>query len=606
MPAINLDAVSSPYSTTMSGTEGFTFTRAAGLDVYSLTSGLTGPCYQNGPGVMIWFPQVAGQQFFGGATTTTYYVANGTLALFKGQTYSNVGIANYTIAANLATTGNGWFSAQNDGASAATVITVTGTLSGVTSVSPDSTGAGFRVYVKGTLNAIDLPSQLTLFTAGGNSATAVVTNNSAPATYPTLIQSALLDGFSGTHYLKSNGTQPISFGHGTHGSLRRTAESGAAASTFVLAGTNTGLNTMLYGTTVTVGSMAFKKQEAGRWVLAGNNSVWTSTAVEAGFLRGTHASAFGGNIVLTSNAVVELANNITVANTMTLNGDPSATGALTSVSGSNIASGTLTVGSGTSVGASSGATLTVSGSITGGGGGNYFATRGAGTVALTGTNKNFNVAGFFIANAVTEVQNISATGSIGTGSNDIILVDYTPGNGTTLRYTGTTNTATTRSLRFWRDGGAGVAVTYQLESSGTGAPSYTASGAIPFQQTDWTANPTLELTGTQAGATLANMATLGQGLADPNAGAKLGLTKSGTGTWRITAATNNTGPTTISGGTLVGVDTTDSGASPRFGSGNVSHNAGTLRTGAGGGQLGRMIYPGGLRLNGGALHIGTA
>lgn len=606
MPAINLDAVSSPYSTTMTGTEGFTCTRASNLEIYSLTSGLTGPCFHNGTALLIWYPQSAGQQFFGGPASTTYNVASSALTLFKGQTYFGVGINNYTVAANFA--GSGFLGAQNDGAAPDTVLTITGTLIGMTAVSQDSVGTGVRLFVGGTVNAIDMPAQFVFLTANGRPGTFAITNNSAPATYNTLIQSALNDSVAnGIHYLKSNGSQPISFGNPTHGSLRRTGGSGAGvASTFVLGGSNTGTNTMLYGTTVTVGSMAFKKQDAGRWVLAGNNSAWTSTAVEGGFLRGSHSSAFGGNIALTSNAVVELANNITVANTMTLNGDPSATGALTSFSGSNTASGTLTIGSSTSVGAASGATLTVSGSITGGGGGGSFATRGAGTVALTGATKNFNVAGFFIANAVTSVENISAAGSIGTGSNDIILVDYTTGGGTTLRYTGTANTATTRSLRIWRDGGAGVAVTYKLESSGTGAPSYNAGSAIPFQQTNWTANPTLELTGTQTGAALGDMATLGQALADPNAGAKLGLTKSGTGTWRITAATNNTGPTTISGGTLVGVDSAASGESPRFGSGNVRLNAGTLRTATGSGQRGRMAYPGGLRLNGGTLHIGMA
>lgn len=168
-----------------------------------------------------------------------------------------------------------------------------------------------------------------------------------------------------------------------------------------------GTSTELSG--VISGDGDLEKTGSGTFVLSGSNTYTGSTTVSAGTLEARNAAALGtigSGTTVSSGAALAVQGGITLAETLTLNGNGLAgTGSLVNVSGINTLSGGVTLGADSGIGTTAGS-LTLSGAVSGG-----FALSklGSGTLIMSATSN------------YTGVTNVSAgtllvTGSLGATS----------------------------------------------------------------------------------------------------------------------------------------------------------------------------------------------
>jgi autotransporter-associated beta strand protein len=159
---------------------------------------------------------------------------------------------------------------------------------------------------------------------------------------------------------------------------------------------------------------------------------------------------------------------------------------------------------------------------------------------------------------------------------------YAIANGTTaatLRYVGTANSSTTRSMDW--EGTTGRLI---LEGSGSGTVQFLSSATLK----SGSGASSLTLTGTNLGAN-----TLAQVIND--SGGVTSVTKSGTGTWVLSGTNTYSGVTTVSGGTLI--------VNGQVGAGGVNATNGTL--GGSGTILGPVTLGSNATLAPGTAAIGT-
>lgn len=154
------------------------------------------------------------------------------------------------------------------------------------------------------------------------------------------------------------------------------------------------------------------KEGDGTLHLTAANTYTGETNINAGVLRVSHANALGTanfNNSVADGAALQFAGNFTLDETgLTLNGSGiGGTGALRSISGTNAYNGQLALNAaGASVGADSGATLSLGGAINGG----TFTKVGDGTLVLTG-GQAVN-ASSFVVNGGTVVLNRTANANL--------------------------------------------------------------------------------------------------------------------------------------------------------------------------------------------------
>jgi len=273
------------------------------------------------------------------------------------------------------------------------------------------------------------------------------------------------------------------------------------------------------------------KAGAGRMVLSGSNLL-KDVAVSAGTLtlRNSNALGTGATPTVSSGATLELEGGISIDNAITLNGTGVGNqGALLNVSGDNTVSGAITQGSSSTIGSNSG-TLTISGTMNGGGGGKSFDFVGAGNTTVTGV--------------------ISNNGSVtmdGTGVLSLFGVNTYSG-GTTIN-SGTVAVNNNQSL-----GATGVAATInagtlEVTSSFTATRNFTLGSSSSTVQVDpgqtFTVLTTISGTGT---LNKTGSGTLVLGIPDTY----LGGTNIFQGTVQITTnnAVPSVGTVTVFGGTL--------------------------------------------------------
>jgi autotransporter-associated beta strand protein len=311
---------------------------------------------------------------------------------------------------------------------------------------------------------------------------------------------------------------------------------------------------------VIAGNEGFQKTSTGTLTLSGNNTLTGTVTVAAsgGVIVANHNNALGsGTVALAGQAAtLELANGITVANTMTVaafgNGKilRLQAGATSATYAGNIVN-SEEVGSNFDLGASTGGTLTISGIISSG-----ISTAGlekisAGTVTLTA------------ANTYTGGTTITAgTLSLGSG-------------GTTGRLTATTAIATVaagnltinRSDAFSQatDLGAGVLISGAGSFTQAGAGTTTLTAANTYTGTTTIKNGTLALDGAANRLAVAGAVVLG----DTGTAGKLVLGGTTTASQTVTALT-----TTGSGGSVVGGNAANSTLTLNIASSNTF--AGTL------------------------------
>ena len=180
---------------------------------------------------------------------------------------------------------------------------------------------------------------------------------------------------------------------------------------------------------------------AGKLILTGNNSGLTGGVfINNGIVQAGNTNALGtGATTVSDGATLELSGGISPTNAISVSGVGSAgAGAIHNVSGTNTASGTITLGSDTRIAADAGTTLNLTGNVTGSGTNLDLAGAGAlnlnqvttgaggvtidstGTVTFNGAATANTYTGLTTVNSGTLVLNKTAgTNAIGTGGLDI-------------------------------------------------------------------------------------------------------------------------------------------------------------------------------------------
>lgn len=287
------------------------------------------------------------------------------------------------------------------------------------------------------------------------------------------------------------------------------------------------------------------------------------------------------------------------------------TGALRSITGTNIYSGAVTLSAAARINTDAGSlTLTSATSITGasfgltiGGSGNTEIQQAIATT--TGTLTKDGTGSARLSSAASSYTGVS---TLNNGTLDVVLLrNVGAGNsslgapttiangtvpvatGTTLKYSGRYTSTTDRVLNF-----SGSAGTVTLEASGTGSVRYsgtwtTASGTAR----------TLALAGT-SGATSFNV--YATSIVNPTSSVG-SLTKSGTGRWILTGNNTHTGNTTVTAGTLMAVPVATT--TKTFGDNTtVVSGGGRIQTCSDNGQKGIQYYKNLTLGTGGKLRIG--
>ncbi|MBU6303342.1 MAG: autotransporter-associated beta strand repeat-containing protein [Verrucomicrobia bacterium] len=328
---------------------------------------------------------------------------------------------------------------------------------------------------------------------------------------------------------------------------------------------NASLSYSLDGSGSITGSASIAKSGAGAVIIGLNNSAFSgSTGISAGSIEMRHANALGsGNLSVSGTGELRLSGGISVgANALSLNGTGTASGgALRNLSGDNSLAGVITLGGTTRINSDAG-TLTLSGGIatgtsglTLGGAGNIAGpgvVSGSGTLTVDGTGvvtlgntANTYTGQTFINSGTLSVASLGSVGVAGGLGAPATIADATIalGSGTstgTLRWTGSSNETSDRVIDLAGTTGGAV-----IEASGTSGSVLTLSSALTYSGTG---AKSLTLGG--SGGTTGTPNVLSGGIAD-GASAVVSLVKSGSGVWRLDAASTHTGGTRVNGGTLL-------------------------------------------------------
>jgi autotransporter-associated beta strand protein len=204
----------------------------------------------------------------------------------------------------------------------------------------------------------------------------------------------------------SNGTLAIG-GGGSSGSITSVSIVDNAALQFNRS------DALTYSGTIS-GTGTVTKIGSGTLTLSGANTYSGATAINAGTLVIANNTALGTNAgatTVSSGATLSLSGGITTSEPITLNGTgASGVGALYNSSGTNTASGSITLASDSAIGANSSTSLSLSGAIGQTGGVRALTKLDGGRLVLTGTN---SYSGFTtISSGVLSIGNGGTSGSI--------------------------------------------------------------------------------------------------------------------------------------------------------------------------------------------------
>jgi fibronectin-binding autotransporter adhesin len=257
------------------------------------------------------------------------------------------------------------------------------------------------------------------------------------------------------------------------------------------------------------------KNGAGTWILQGVNTYTTATNITAGTLKlGASTSALGtiaGITTVSSGAVLDLNGfTLSTAEPLTLNGTgltASPAGALTNTGGNASYSGPITLGSASTITATSSGTLTLSGTVgTGAFGLTLDGAAGTGTmsgVISTPTSLTKNGAGTW---ALTNTAN-TFTGTTTVNNGELRLIPTATStfyaspivlNGGTISTTGITAITATSSSTLGLTANSTITlsstVVHSLKFAASNAVSWTAGAMITI--TGWVGTPGAGVTGT--------------------------------------------------------------------------------------------------------------
>ena len=297
------------------------------------------------------------------------------------------------------------------------------------------------------------------------------------------------------------------------------------------------------------GAGAVTKDGAGTLTLSGANSYAGATAINAGTVLLGNATALGttaGATTIVSGATLDL-NGLTIAENITSAG--TGVGALGAIINSNAAAATVTgtiTNSGSTVGVAAG-NITFSGSVNG----NTLTKIGTGTLFLSGTTDNNSLLLNAQAGTVVLDKTVTGTSRSVAGITDIAT-------GATVRI----STAAHGDQIFGGSGGGAISLvnmsggTLDLNGKSESFSRLTGTGTVTSGVAGAATLTVGEANGT--GATFTGAIQNGTGT--------VSLTKIGTGTQTLGGASNYSGGTTISAGTLIGDNNT------AFGIGTITLN----------------------------------
>ncbi|WP_167598988.1 Ig-like domain-containing protein [Comamonas sp. A23] len=451
-------------------------------------------------------------------------------------------------------------------------------------------GGGTTLNFTNSAGTVTLGSTLagsgSLAKAGGGTLALTSTSNEANMSGGISVTAGTLQVSNDDHL--SSGTLTLNGGTLTNNSAAFTIDNAialGAAGGFINVGGGGG-STQQTLTGVISGSGSLTKNGQGILQLDGNNTYTGATNVTGGTLIANHANALGtlaGATTVSSGATVRIVGGLTIGEAFTVSGTGkqvgvNSFGALHLNSGSSTLSGNITLAGDADISAASGATLTLSGAL--GGGGFNLNKTDAGTLALANTG---NEAG------LTGGTTISA-GTLSIGSDDHLTAGTLTLNGGTLALTGATtvdnainlaaNSTVSTSANATLSGN--ITGTGDLTKSGAstlalsgrnnfaGAVSVTA-GTLALQNGSALADSATVALSTGTTLTLSNSETIGglSGAGNVNLSSNTltvsqntnttysgvisgtgGLTKSGSGTLTLSGSNAYTGATTVSAGGL--------------------------------------------------------
>ena len=309
------------------------------------------------------------------------------------------------------------------------------------------------------------------------------------------------------------------------------------------------------------GTISVAKNDAGKWILSGDNTYSGTTTINAGTLQISHANALGsldagttvgGNGTLLLSGGISLNEALTVAGTVrNTSGNNSIENDITAAALAVIRSdaGTLTVngninGQGYALNLRGNSDMVVNGVISGDG--SLLAHGDTGTLSLLAEN-TFNGQmrmdrGVVIANTIADA---GVASSLGQGTE--LRFGFQNNEGGTLQYIGAAASTDRQVVLGTSTTDSGHTAGGKIENNGTGALSFTAA----------------EFNVAQAGVTATRALTLGGSNADANsilgviadndagAGGTVGLIKADANTWILSGDNTYSGETTIDGGKLV-------------------------------------------------------
>jgi autotransporter-associated beta strand protein len=399
-----------------------------------------------------------------------------------------------------------------------------------------------------------------------------------------------------------SGTNNIGFGT-TEGVQLSIIELGSSDRNFNITAGTTAIGVPIAGT----GSV-LNKNGAGTLQFSGNNTYTGLTTINGGTLRVAHNNALGSSAagtVVAAGSALSLSNSVTViGETLRLHGVSTGaafTAGLVNSGGDNIWTGdvTLDISMGQNVRMSSnsgtldirgdvfidsgasasgefglvltgnGGVATISGDISAVGNNQNLIKNGSSTWVLSGTNSYTGLTR--VDDGVLAVSSVAT--NLGSASSSINLGQG--GSSGTLRYTGNGETVTRGFVLRSDTTGNG-----EIEQAGTG--NLTITGNITSNLSSGT--KTLHLSGSTAGTGEIT------GNISNSSNSATNLTKSGTGTWKLSGgAKTYTGATTVSGGTLIAASSLNSSTSLSvtngtfsYGQNDVIGNAASVTGGAGG------------------------
>lgn len=333
-------------------------------------------------------------------------------------------------------------------------------------------------------------------------------------------------------------------------------------------------------TALSLGSAVVAKEGSGTTTFIVANTYTGGTTISQGALNIRNAGSLGasGTISVVSGAALQLQGGITLARAITLNGTGlSNTGALRSVSGNNIVSATITLGSAARIYADADLlTLSAANAVNGsglaltiGGNGNTTAS-GTFTIGSGALNKDGNgTLTMSVANTFTGNTNISAgtlqpTNMSALGTSGTVVIS---GSGT-LALSGGVTFARPINLGSVGNGNIGGIRSISGNNNLSGLITLTGTARINSDLNTLTLTNANVLTGTTATITLggAGNITMNRAITTTSGG----LTKDGAGTVTLNALNTFTGTTTVTAGTLA------YGASNVIGTGNLTVTGGVL------------------------------